>query len=266
MDSEVKPNTLQNVYDAIERSYAINTHLDFFNWLQQSVSGCIPHDVLIACWGNFNSIKPVGNVQKNANKDAVLHYDVASSLSDLNTHAILNDTKQADSVMAHLHQLWAAQQKNWFVINNLADLPADHALKTTFLTALKPINSLLVYVVCDVRGNNHCMYVFLSKESEYSVQTETMALMMPHIDNALRKIQHLTCVVTAAQLSVKHAMLASLSSREFEIIEWIKSGKTNQEIGQILNISQNTVKSHLKRIFQKLNVSKRAQAVAMLAN
>lgn len=266
MDSEVKPHTLDSVYDAVERSYAINTHLDFFNWLQLSVNHYIPHDVLIACWGNFCSIKTISNLLKTSSKNTVLHYDVASTITDLNTQAILRDTKQADAVMMHLHKLWSAKQKNWFVIDNLTELPEDHALKVTFLTALKPINSLLVYVVCDVRGNNHCMYVFLSRSSQCNVQAETMALIMPHIDNALRKIQHLTCVVTVAQLNAKHATLASLSSREFEIIEWIKSGKTNQEIGQILNISQNTVKSHLKRIFQKLNVSKRAQAVAMLAS
>jgi DNA-binding CsgD family transcriptional regulator len=42
----------------------------------------------------------------------------------------------------------------------------------------------------------------------------------------------------------------------------VKSGKTNFEIGMILSISPNTVKNHLKRIFQKLDVTCRAQAVA----
>jgi RNA polymerase sigma factor (sigma-70 family) len=59
--------------------------------------------------------------------------------------------------------------------------------------------------------------------------------------------------------------MSSLTDRELEVIEWIKAGKTNQEIAAILNITQNTVKSHLKRIYHKLNVSKRAQAVALLA-
>lgn len=53
-----------------------------------------------------------------------------------------------------------------------------------------------------------------------------------------------------------------LSDREQEILHWVRSGKTNLEIGMILNISANTVKNHLKRIFQKLDVSCRAQAVA----
>jgi len=46
----------------------------------------------------------------------------------------------------------------------------------------------------------------------------------------------------------------------------VRAGKTNQEIGDILFISQNTVKSHLKRIFTKLNVTTRAQAVGKILN
>ena len=58
----------------------------------------------------------------------------------------------------------------------------------------------------------------------------------------------------------------ALSERELQIIRWVRAGKTNQEIGAILFISQNTVKSHLKRIFNKLNVTTRAQAVGKFLN
>ncbi|MES1987437.1 MAG: helix-turn-helix transcriptional regulator, partial [Pseudomonadota bacterium] len=50
-----------------------------------------------------------------------------------------------------------------------------------------------------------------------------------------------------------------------EIIDWVKQGKTDGEIAIILSISQNTVKSHLKHVFEKLNVTRRAQAVAKLS-
>lgn len=91
-----------------------------------------------------------------------------------------------------------------------------------------------------------------------------MDFMMPHIDYVLRKIQHLGPVKPLAKASLQLNM-SSLTERELEVIEWIKAGKTNHEIAAILSITQNTVKSHLKRVYQKLNVSKRAQAVALLA-
>ena len=57
---------------------------------------------------------------------------------------------------------------------------------------------------------------------------------------------------------------SGLSEREIEILEWVRNGKTNIEIGMILHISANTVKNHLQRIFRKINVSNRAQAVGKL--
>ena len=57
---------------------------------------------------------------------------------------------------------------------------------------------------------------------------------------------------------------SGLSQREIEIMEWVRIGKTNYEIGMILNISAFTVKNHLQRIFKKLDVTNRAQAVERL--
>jgi DNA-binding CsgD family transcriptional regulator len=45
---------------------------------------------------------------------------------------------------------------------------------------------------------------------------------------------------------------------------WVCSGKTNVEIGLILDISSFTVKNHLQRIFKKLDVVNRSQAVAKM--
>lgn len=53
-----------------------------------------------------------------------------------------------------------------------------------------------------------------------------------------------------------------LTARELCILECVREGKSNQEIGRDLHISEFTVKSHLQRIFRKLGVSNRTQAVA----
>jgi DNA-binding NarL/FixJ family response regulator len=52
-----------------------------------------------------------------------------------------------------------------------------------------------------------------------------------------------------------------LSQREAEIVDAVKLGLTNKEIGRKLRISDTTVKTHLERIFQKLHVSRRVQVV-----
>ena len=55
---------------------------------------------------------------------------------------------------------------------------------------------------------------------------------------------------------------AGLSMRESNILKLIADGLSNKEIARTLAITPETVKSHVKHIFIKLNVEKRAQAVA----
>jgi LuxR family maltose regulon positive regulatory protein len=52
-----------------------------------------------------------------------------------------------------------------------------------------------------------------------------------------------------------------LSEREMEIIKLIEEGLSNPEIGDKLFISLNTIKTHLKNIFRKLDVQNRTQAI-----
>jgi len=54
-----------------------------------------------------------------------------------------------------------------------------------------------------------------------------------------------------------------LSSRQKEVLNWIKEGKSTWDISVILGISERTVKFHADTIMQKLNVVNRAQAVAV---
>lgn len=50
--------------------------------------------------------------------------------------------------------------------------------------------------------------------------------------------------------------------RERGILELIAEGHSNKEIARSLDIAPETVKSHVKNIFDKLSVEKRAQAIA----
>ena len=53
---------------------------------------------------------------------------------------------------------------------------------------------------------------------------------------------------------------ATLSDREKEILDAVSRGLSNKEIGVALNISENTVASHLKRIYERLHVRSRTEA------
>lgn len=53
-----------------------------------------------------------------------------------------------------------------------------------------------------------------------------------------------------------------ITSREAEVLRWVRDGKTNDEIAEILGLSMLTVKNHLRNIMKKLVVRTRGQAVA----
>jgi DNA-binding NarL/FixJ family response regulator len=52
-----------------------------------------------------------------------------------------------------------------------------------------------------------------------------------------------------------------ISAREYEVLTLLAKGGSNREIAERLFVSENTVKSHLKRLYQKLEVSRRTQAI-----
>ena len=60
--------------------------------------------------------------------------------------------------------------------------------------------------------------------------------------------------------SAKLAELA-ITPRELEILEHIAAGKSTREIAAALFVSENTVKTHASRLFGKLQVNRRTQAV-----
>lgn len=51
-----------------------------------------------------------------------------------------------------------------------------------------------------------------------------------------------------------------LTGRESDVLFWIANGKTNREIGQILDMSPRTVNKHLEQIYRKLGVENRTAA------
>lgn len=59
--------------------------------------------------------------------------------------------------------------------------------------------------------------------------------------------------------------LASLTDQERKVLEHLAEGRTNREIGELLFLSEKTVKNYVSRILDKLGISRRAEAAAYVA-
>lgn len=83
--------------------------------------------------------------------------------------------------------------------------------------------------------------------------------------NAIRTVHRGQALISssAAAKLADRIHKAELTSREMEVLNQIAGGKSNQEIGAALFITEGTVKAHVNNILTKLGVSDRTQAVVM---
>jgi len=82
-----------------------------------------------------------------------------------------------------------------------------------------------------------------------------LELLVPHLHGAL-----IRCL-TMEKYNANYAPIP-LSKEQRHILYWIYRMKTNWEIAKIIDISENTVKYHIKEILSKMEASCRAEAVA----
>src|SRR6188474_620998 len=93
----------EQVFHVIQESFVVNKHLDFFKWLQGSVSKLLPHDVLVAAGGDFST--------------GDLNSDVSSNLEDIRTQKLIDAPGVFAYLMSNLHQRWIDNGERWFRIN-----------------------------------------------------------------------------------------------------------------------------------------------------
>jgi DNA-binding NarL/FixJ family response regulator len=96
----------------------------------------------------------------------------------------------------------------------------------------------------------------LAQKGEARVSPQIAGAMMQRLSNLARMFS-----------AVEHKMdkEARLTSRELQVLQFIREGLTNQEIASRLVLEVGTVKNHVHSILEKLNVSNRAEAASYLA-
>jgi DNA-binding NarL/FixJ family response regulator len=63
---------------------------------------------------------------------------------------------------------------------------------------------------------------------------------------------------------INRHLINHLSEREFDVLQLIYSGKTNQQIAAEIFVSVNTIKKHIQNAYLKLDAASRATAIARL--
>ncbi len=237
--------------ELIHDSLRVRNHFELFLWLQGKLQIFLPHEIMIAAWGDFTL--------------GLVYFDIVSSLPGLRTNGISQN--DLSPLLKQLFSCWYNQKKAPFILNIEHGLIKEGKLEYNLSNDnLSNMKSAVIHGIKDCRGHHDCLYMLMSSESIPASSCKMLETLLPYIDCALRQVEHLPEQLPeenpAAKDLPEDAMNPLLSVREIEIMDWVQKGKTNVEIGVILDISAFTVKNHLQRIFKKLDVLNRAQAAS----
>jgi len=141
------------------------------------------------------------------------------------------------------------------VINSLADADTTNSnLEGYQLLASTQTNSIPTIVVSGLTEPEEIQRVY----SEYSIAA--------YIEKqAFDRAAFRRAVEQTKSMFQSMNELSALTDREREVLELLAQGLTNKEIAEKLFITTNTVKRHLKAIFEKLDVHTRSAATAKVA-
>jgi len=106
--------------------------------------------------------------------------------------------------------------------------------------------------------------------SPYIEQFTVFTITGEQIKNETRTNKIIECIVPYLSIALKHLIsiqknkpLKQITTKELEILKWLKEGKTSWETASILNKSERVVKFHIDNILKKLNAMNRTQAIAI---
>lgn len=243
----------------IEAAPGVRRRYQFFVWLQNQVHPLLPHAVAVCgvwrrqlrelAWESFHGIV----------------------LDD----ALLGQFTAAGSpLMQQVTRRWL-QQGSGPVVLPLQDLlgDADDACGPGWQSLVGcGLGHVLAHGVTrpDRPSEVESMFVFVATGVEpLPTRTYYLELLLPHLHTVYLRVQtterDLGALPVRARLPTpaEGGQRWQLTDRERQILYWVREGKSNQQIGEQLEISALTVKNHIQKILRKMGAANRAQAVSL---
>ena len=229
-------------------------------WLENSLKPFIPHDVMVVAWGDFHL--------------SVIHSDVFVSTSDMPPSGPAKAS--LTPLLVGLFGRWTANGRKPFALNVGAVEPSGSLWGggSQPLTELADQKSCMVHGVTDQRGKHDYLYVFFSEyPKRRRDETTAIKVLLPYLDVAFRQVSppeppkaEVAQTVVDIPLEADILDATQLSQREIEIMKLVALGSGNEDISNALDISSFTLKNHMQKIFMKLDVFNRAQAISTFKN
>ena len=224
------------VMSLIEEAQSIENETGFIALMRGHVKTLIPHEMAVCGIGErggqsseryINIGFPINYLKAIITKDRAIESPVAKAWAEKPEAQIFNDLaplKKQNAQWANAIEKYGIRN---MLVNGLPDIAGGHS--SYFCLAQCP--------------------VLLTENHRY-----LMELITPYLHKALLR--------AIKGVPVKHPPEQKLTPREYGVFQSMRKGNSNKEIAQALNISQNTVRNHVSKICEKLDVANRTEAVA----
>ena len=229
---------LERLLITIESSQQVHRRHQYFLWSQGVLQSFLPHDMLIFGHGEYGA--PTFRCEVLAR---------SNTIEDLALHSEL------DRLVAMMVNHWQSSGH----VPGLFSGTDEKGAAGVIGAALKRLGLgyALVHGTKEFPGESSGFFVFLRMpESPGKRHAYFAEMLMPYLHTTLHRM------LIAEKDSPDRRVVSGykLSSREAQVISLVRDGKTNQQIGEALELSPLTIKNHVQNILRKLSLTSRVQA------
>ena len=246
---------LEHLATTLESALAISNRPQFYLWAQGALQGFIPHETLYCAFGDIDKMQFKFESFSRIARKLPDKGGAIDPMTELLPHIV-------DDWLRH------GGQPRLYCPSSSEQVGRRQLIADMKKLQLGPSSA---HGPAEIQGRFGSFFLFTGlQRSPGPRDAHLLQLLMPYLHMALYRVlgrQSDSSDKSENSSNGSNAVLPSamFSKREIQVLHWVKNGKTNQEISQILEISQPTVKSHVQNIMRKLNVTNRAQAVGKSA-
>ena len=238
----------EHLVSVINSSLRVANMHHFFSWSQGAVQLLLPHEILV-CGVAMGAGLPMRFMRFSSSRyfDDACFAEVCQPVEGLLPRMILHSNQTGHACMLGT----GAPQR--YCDEALLPLLESSELRNAAADGQRGSDGRLKSYFCFSR-----VEMSLGSRVEYLLQ-----LLVPFLHTTLSRVIS-NEVPDAGIDGVQNAPL--VTAREVQVLNYIKLGKTNQQIAEELALSPLTVKNHVQRILRKLNASNRGHAVTLALN
>ena len=245
----LSPREQEYLLGAIEAAVKVRDLRQFFLWTQGQLQALLPHQLMLCMQfdgaGALLRAEPVHAGLLDAATLRVLTHPLEGLAPRL--AKLFNDSQRLPAITGGGRRAGDAALNQFR--RSLQQLGFDHLVVHG---SGRLAGASTLFALCGWAGAPTARHAYF------------LSLLLPHLHLALLRVAGAEAGAGAGGMSAPLAasMQRPLSTRELEILAWVREGKSNFEVGVILGLSPVTVKNHLQRIYRALGVSNRTHALA----